>query len=566
MMKAPVFPLLVRLFSRRFFENDLLAPDIDLRPTAIWLLAALAMPPILWTVKSIVPYGLMAIHGYALMETMSWFDKSLLMMLAMVSAGIVTVLSWEALLVDRRDALVLGALPVPSLPIVAAKAAAIGRLFVVVAALNLPAAFILSLAVYGHWGFFLMLRAIAAHVIAVTAASVAASIALTTALVAVTSLFEGRWLRIMTVAVQAAVLAVLAGLVIGIQWSPALLAAARQGDPSLLGAVAYWPPAWFVGLYQQILGASPGRDVFAPLAERALITLGVATLVGVPVTLWLWRRALSQLVSAAAEPVGSDLRSLARHVPRWLARPARDRAFLQFFLTVLWRSPRHRLALLTGFGLSAMVALQGTLVLTSRATVSRWLTEFAVPVLVLLCLMAFLRWLLLLPAELPASWLLGLASPAPGPLVRRAVSRVMWLLVVAPPTVLALVLSWWQGGVVSALAHATLVAAFGLCLVERALAKVTFMPFATEYMPGRSNLKARWPVHAVVLLVVVPTLAEIERTLVARPSTAFAVIATILLAVAGLAATNRRRTHDLLTADPGLGTDWTPVQLRLAGI
>jgi hypothetical protein len=124
-MKSPVFPLLVRLFSRRFFENDLLAPDIDLRPSAIWLLAALAMPPLLWTVKSIVPYGLMSIHGYALMESVSWFDKSLLMMLAMVSAGIVTVLSWEALLVDRRDALVLGALPVAPLPIVAAKAAAI---------------------------------------------------------------------------------------------------------------------------------------------------------------------------------------------------------------------------------------------------------------------------------------------------------------------------------------------------------------------------------------------------------------------------------------------------------
>lgn len=565
-MKSPVFPLLVRLFSRRFFENDLLAPDIDLRPSAIWLLAALAMPPLLWTVKSIVPYGLMAIHGYALMESVSWFDKSLLMMLAMVSAGIVTVLSWEALLVDRRDALVLGALPVAPLPIVAAKAAAIARLFAVVAALNLPGAFILSLAVYGHWGFLLMLRAIAAHVVAVTAASLATSLALTAALVAVTSLFEGRWLRVMTVAMQAAVLGVLAGLLVGIQWSPALLAAARNADPSLLGAVAYWPPAWFVGLYQQILGVHLGSEVFGPLAAHALTTLGVVTLVGVPLTLWLWQRALRELVSAASEPVGSDLRSLARHVPRWLAAPARDRAFLQFFLTVLWRSPRHRLALLTGFGLSTMVAVQGTLVLTARASASRWLTEFAAPVLALLCLLAFLRWLLLLPAELPASWVLGLASPAPGPLVRRAVARVMWLLVVAPPTLLALLLSWWQGGIASALAHATLVAAFGLCLVERALAKISFMPFATEYLPGRSNLKARWPVHAVVLLIVVPTLAEIERRLVARPSVAFAVITLMLLAVAALAAAYRRRNHDELTADPGIGTDWTPVQLRLAGI
>ena len=64
----------------------------------------------------------------------------------------------------------------------------------------------------------------------------------------------------------------------------------------------------------------------------------------------------------------------------------------------------------------------------------------------------------------------------------------------------------------------------------------------------------------------VPTLAEIERRLVTRPSVAFAVVTLMLLAVAALAAVYRRRNHDELTADPGSGTDWTPVQLRLAGI
>ena len=50
-------------------------------------------------------------------------------MLAMVNAAIVTVLSWEALLVDRRDALILGSLPVAPRLVVIAKALAIARLF-----------------------------------------------------------------------------------------------------------------------------------------------------------------------------------------------------------------------------------------------------------------------------------------------------------------------------------------------------------------------------------------------------------------------------------------------------
>ena len=116
------------------FENDLLAPDIDLRPSAIWLMAALALPAALWTVKRAVPFSLMSVLGYEIMETTAWFDRSLLLMLAIVNAAVVTVLCWEALLVDRRDALILGSLPVPRRVVIAAKAAAIARLFAVVEA------------------------------------------------------------------------------------------------------------------------------------------------------------------------------------------------------------------------------------------------------------------------------------------------------------------------------------------------------------------------------------------------------------------------------------------------
>ena len=67
----------------------------------------------------------------------------------------------------------------------------------------------------------------------------------------------------------------------------------------------------------------------------------------------------------------------------------------------------------------------------------------------------------------------------------------------------------------------------GLGLVEYALTRVTFMPFATEYSPGRSNLKARWPIHVAVLLFVVPAVAQIERALAVAPGVPF-VVATAL--------------------------------------
>ncbi len=89
------------------------------------------------------------------------------------------------------------------------------------------------------------------------------------------------------------------------------------------------------------------------------------------------------------------------------------------------------------------------------------------------------------------------------------------------------------------------------------------MPFATEYLPGRSNLKARWPIHALVLLVVVPTLAELERSLVVVPDGKFVVVMAAGLAWLAWARHQRHIRRDQLSADPGTGADWTPVQLRI---
>ncbi len=559
------FPSLVQLFSRRFFENDLLAPDIDLRPAAIWLCAALAAPPFLWTVKQIFRFTItVKMLGYDGLEMASWFDKSLLLTLSMVNGGIVTLLCWEALLVDRRDALVLGSLPLSRPLIVCAKAAALARLFVLVAALNLPSILLFSVLAYSTFGVAMVARSLLAHGIAVVAASTSTCLLLTAALVTVTSLFEGRWLRVTTVIVQASVLVGLTGLILGAQWLPVVIESARASDPGRLGWMALWPPAWFLGLFQIVLGGPLGRPVFEALALPAIATCAIAACVCAPATLWLWRRALGALVSAGPGETPGRIWSIARHVPLWLARPPLDRALMQFFLAVMWRSPRHRLASLTAAGLAVAVTLEGTLVLTARAaTNSRWMTEFAVPMLVMLCLLAVFRWVLTLPAELPASWVMGLVTPIRGAVVRRAVGRLLLVLAVMPAILVACVLSGWHGGLVSALAHSVVVLLAGLGLIEYALARVTFVPFVTEYLPGRSNLRARWPIHMIVLLFVVPTLAQIERALVATPGVAFIVATAIGMAALVLAVIRRRACTDLLTADPGSGAGWTPVELRI---
>jgi hypothetical protein len=141
--------------------------------------------------------------------------------------------------------------------------------------------------------------------------------------------------------------------------------------------------------------------------------------------------------------------------------------------------------------------------------------------------------------------------------------RVLMLLVVAPPALLATALSTWQGGLRSAVAHVGLVALLGLALVERNLAKLTFLPFASEYIPGRANLSARWPVYVVVLLLVVPALAQVERWLVVGSVRAWLVAMTLGIAGVALQVRLRRRRRAALTAESDSGVAWTPVSLNI---
>lgn len=556
------FRTLITLFSRRFFENDLLAPDIDLRPAALWIVGALLAPSLLWSAKRVVPYGLMSVAGPEVMEAASWFDKALLVTLAMFNAGVVTLLTWEALLVDRRDAHVLGCLPLAPSLIVAAKGVALLRLLALVAVLNVPAAFVIVFAVYGHIDMALLPRAFVVHSAIAISASLATALVIGALLVAVTSLTRGSASRVVTVAVQAVVLGTLTALLIGLQWTPGWISAARAGSVDGVGWLAAWPPLWFVSLYQTWLPVDLGRVVFAGHAPKAHLAFAGA-LLAAPVTMGLWWSALKTMVSGSTV-AASTVRALsAARLAAVLARPARERALVQFFLTTLARSPRHRLALVSALGLTAAVTFEVALLLSARVGPGRWLTEFAAPVLVLLTLSATARWLTALPAELPASWSLSIASPFDGATVWRAMHRVLMLLVVAPPALLAAALSAWQGGLRSAIAHVGLVVLLGSALVERNLAKLTFLPFASEYVPGRANLSARWPVYVGLLLFVVPALAQAERWLVVGTLRPWLVAITLAAAGVALQVIRRRRRRAALTAESDSGVAWTPVSLNI---
>ena len=64
------------------------------------------------------PFKLLGTYGrpfwdYAALDAVSWDDKSTFVLISLVVMGLLTVIEWDALRLDRRDCLALGALPHP---------------------------------------------------------------------------------------------------------------------------------------------------------------------------------------------------------------------------------------------------------------------------------------------------------------------------------------------------------------------------------------------------------------------------------------------------------------------
>ena len=118
---------LTSAFFARFFESDVTVGRTDATRSFYWLLALLAAPGLLLTTyrqflwERVVRSG----EGFEALVRTVRADTSEYLALTFVAVAVVAAARWQSLVIDRRDALVLGALPARSRVFVIAKLAAL---------------------------------------------------------------------------------------------------------------------------------------------------------------------------------------------------------------------------------------------------------------------------------------------------------------------------------------------------------------------------------------------------------------------------------------------------------
>jgi hypothetical protein len=457
---------------------------------------------------------------------MVWRQEHWLVSTAMLVAGLIAVVSWDAIFPDRRDAMVLGPLPVRAGMILAAKVAACAA----VAGIAL-----LSLA--SGMGVVLPLVAGSGRLfIGYWFAMAAACVFVYGAVLAVQGLMALALPRKMFLRLSAALqLAAFAWFVASYfleptLWSPEFVrVVARRGDLNL------WPSYWFFAMELQIAGHMPSE--MRGIAMRAWVGLAVVV-VGAGASLALcYLRTMKKTVE---EPDLVPGRRGWRWSPRLGGKV--ETAVVRFTARGLGRSRHHRVIYAFWWAIIFAIAVS-----TLRSEwAGRWrlpVTQaYMMPTLTMMGLAVVgLRSVFSLPVSLNANWVLRVTQLNPPQQYIAGARRALLLLSAGPAWGLAALLGLGFRPWGHVAEHLAVLAVVGWILAELCLLGVSKIPFACSYLPGKTNLQYLFWGLAVGFLVVAISLADEEMRVLGNPLKFGAMMGVLAAVEAGLWMVNRQR-------------------------
>ena len=520
---------LTSAFLSRLFDAESDAGSHDGQVAFIWMLAGLAAPgfilPILlmgwdWTMVE-------RKFGLDLLQQISRADRVLYIGLSMVATGAVSALVWNRLLIDRRDTLILGPLPVRPGAIVRAKIASLAIYVCAISAAmhglaSLTYGSLLSLEYFGvGW------RGAFAHFTAAFGASVFTFLVVTSAQAILALTIPPAPLARASAALQAALVATLLVLLVSV---PAIsrtvsdtlgdarayrsmfeyriadgLSAGDRWDARLSPPLTWLPPVWFAGVYETLLRHDNAQ--MAELARRAVAGLGAAlsiTLIGLPIA---YRRIMSRAVETADGVSPHRGRLDAERLARLVAGRGLPAGMAHFLLAAIGRVSRPRFVMAAAIGACVAWSVPALMYELARrhdlaATMS--VESLAVPFWMLFVLIAGARVAAALPTDLRAAWIFSV-TPGSTVATRTGLRRLSWGAVVLPLATLAALACGCRQSAVLAGAMAITVAAAGALVTEVFLLGLEDVPCARPWPAQRQAFRRYWTLYLVSFLAATTT-------------------------------------------------------------
>jgi hypothetical protein len=474
------------------------------------------------------------IHAFAVYVAIAQFPLSLehyLISTMMLVAGLITVVSWDAIFPDRRDAMVLGPLPVRPHMILGAKVCASASLLgIALLALNAAPGFVASL-ILGqlHTSVFGFLQVLAAYSITMIAATLFLYCAVLTVQGVMALVLPRRLFLSLSAALQLGCF----GLLITVYFlEPSLTTFRLLTVPENHTALAALPQYWFLAMFNQITGTLP-RELFW-LAGRAWIGLGGVMFGAAASLLSCYMRTMRKTVEAP------DLLPGAGGL-HWTPRFGGLRTTIAVFsMRSLMRSRQHRVAFAFFMAIVAAIGvtcLRREIFAPAPEAIPQ---DFLISTLMMMSLTVLgLRAVSALPISLNANWVLRTSQLRATSKYIAATRCALLAGAVVPMLCVTALLALNYRALQQVAGHLVMLALFGVLFVELALIKFDKVPFTCSYLPGKANVQVIFWGAVIVWIILGVTAGTFEMGAL-HDGRKFAEMAAVLaLMIAAVGAYNR---------------------------
>lgn len=346
------FRVLVEHLFGRFFEEEDSAAHGQTRARILHIGVSLGVPGILWALSLMSSYYGIVPWGVRRTQWLQVQDHFLCIVYSFVTVGVAALMKWDMFLPDLLDVRILTVMPLHAHRLFNAKVSAILLFlaFFLIGA-NLPTTVFLPLIAESHSLF----RHIVAHLLAVSLAAIFAAASCLSFVACVTVLIRNSAARALVPMLQGLLMAVLLILLFLSPLLSPLLKPLLQSDSRIL----YWfPPAWFLGIYQVVMGSTEDTGNFQILAVLAV----AATLLSVSLLLVLYPLAYRKRVVQAIEGESASHGSrgyfawVTQLLNRYYLPTAGQRATYYFVTQTLFRIQRYRIYIALAFSVGLSVA------------------------------------------------------------------------------------------------------------------------------------------------------------------------------------------------------------------
>lgn len=493
--------LLFRTFVAQFFTSETVTSDVQMRQAMIWVLAFILTPCLLLLINVFPQFQYLVIRvgrihpppgvitratfvRNLMAEDMLEWAVAMLVGYSAVTVGLVTVFVWDTLAFDRRDAMVLGPLPLRNSTMIMAKLAALAALLLGSSmAVNTLNALVFAIETSDQLGFGALVGHFVGCLVVTTAAATVVFAVLVTMRAGLAAAGSARAASALGTLLQFLFVLALLGFFIALAGSPARVG--RFGVPDL--GTHMTPLSWFVAWFEVLRRSDRGSwPEFVAMGRHATTALALSVAAAALTSVLAFRRQMQAALtpSATTGPLGRAraLRLLAR------ALNGRDRlatAVSDFVLITIVRNSAQQapIAMNAAVGL-ALIVLGLPREHVAFATMLR-----AAPLMLAFWVCIGLRASFFIPSELPAAWMFRSHAPERYASYLRGVRAAIVALVAPAAGAAAAAVGGWTYGVAVVL--------LVVALADAIVVTVDFLPFTRAYLPGHAKLKTRWPLYAI---------------------------------------------------------------------